>query len=70
MKRWRIAYGILAFVAVAAVTFPIVYEIAITISPNRTPDGHPTMPIGHVALAMFASPILGAIAAYFAARPR
>ena len=68
-KTWRIIRGILAFVIVGAVAFPVVFEIAITISPNRI-EGHPTMPIGQAFIAMLASPILGAIAAYFAARPR
>jgi hypothetical protein len=69
MKRWHIARGLLAFVVVGAIALPVVYEIAITISPNRTIDGHPTMPIGHVFVAIILSPILGAVAAYFAARP-
>lgn len=69
-KTWRIIRGILAFAIVSAVAFPVVFEIAIAIAPNRTSDGHPTMPIGQAFLAMVASPILGAIAAYFAARKR
>jgi len=67
-KTWRILRGILAFVVVSAVAFPVVFEIAITIAPNRV-EGHPTMPIGQAFIAMVASPILGAIAAYFASRP-
>jgi hypothetical protein len=68
-KTWRITRGILAFVIVSAIAFPVVFEIAITIAPNRI-EGHATMPIGHAFLAIVASPILGGIAAYFAARPR
>jgi len=68
-KTWRIIRGILAFVIVSTVAFSVVFEIAITISPNRI-DGHPTMPIGQAALAMVASPVLGAVAAYFAVRSR
>lgn len=66
-KTWRILRGILAFVIVTAVAFPVVFEIAITIAPNRV-EGHPTMPIGQAFLAMVTSPILGAVAAYFASR--
>jgi hypothetical protein len=68
-KTWRIIRGLLAFVIVSAIAFPVVFEIAITIAPNRI-EGHPTMPIGQAFLALVASPILGAVAAYFAARPR
>ena len=66
-KTWRVIRGILAFVIVGAIAFPVVFEIAITISPNRI-DGHPTMPIGQAFIAMVASPILGGVAAYLAAR--
>jgi hypothetical protein len=69
MNRWRISHGLIAFVVVAAIAFPVVYEIAITISPNRI-EGHPTMPIGQAFIAMVLSPILGGIAAYLAARPK
>jgi hypothetical protein len=68
--RWRILRGVLAFVVVAALALPVVFEIAITVAPNRTSDGHVVMPIGQAALAMLAAPILGGIAAYFAARHR
>jgi len=66
-KTWRVIRGILAFVIVGAIAFLVVFEIAITISPNRI-DGHPTMPIGQAFIAMVASPILGGVAAYLAAR--
>ena len=68
MTRWRIGRGILAFVVVGAVAFPLLFEIAITVAPNRV-EGHPTMPIGQAAFAMFGAPVLAAVAAWFAARP-
>jgi len=68
MKRWRIGRGILAFLAAGAVALPLLFEIAITVAPNRI-EGHPTMPVGQAAFAMFGAPVLAAIAAYFVARP-
>ena len=69
-KTWRIVRGILAFVIASPIAFFLVFEIVITLFPNRTDDGHVTMPMGQAAFAMFASPILGAVAAYLAARSR
>lgn len=48
-----LASGIVTWVLVAVGT----YHIAIYLSPARTADGHPVMPIGHVVLAAFAATI-------------
>jgi len=69
-KTWRIIRGILAFVIVAPIAFFLVFEIVITLFPNRTEDGHVTMPMGQAAYAMLAAPILGGVAAYLAAHSR
>ncbi len=66
--RFRWARAVLAFIAVGSLAFPVLYFVAITASPNRTSDGHPTMPIGQVAFAMFASPVVAAVAGFFFGR--
>lgn len=68
MRRFRFARAALAFVVVCAVAWPVLYGIAVVVSPPRTSDGHPVMPIGQVAFALFVSPIVGGIAGYFAGR--
>ena len=66
----RIVRAVLAFVIVSPIAFFVVFEIVITLFPNRTGDGHVTMPMGQAAFASFASPVLGAVAAYLVSRQR
>jgi len=68
--RWRIGRALLAFVVVGGAALPVLYMLAITVVPNRTPDGHPVMPIGQVGFAILGAPVAGAVAGYFAGRPR
>ena len=67
LSVWR---GLLAFVVVVVVALPVLFEAAILLVPARTPDGHPVMPIGQAAFAIVFAPVLAAVTAYFAARPR
>lgn len=69
-SRFRVARALLAFVVVSAVAWPVLYEMAVVVSPPRTSDGHPVMPIGQVAVALLASPIAGAVAGYLVGRRR
>jgi hypothetical protein len=64
--RWLRA--VIAFVVAGGIALPVLYGIAMTISPNRTPDGHPTMPIGQVAFALFGAPIVGIIVGWLVGR--
>jgi len=68
--RFRAGRAVLAFFVVSAIAWPVVYEIAILVSPPVTSDGHPVMPIGHVALALLVSPIAGGLTGYFVGRVR
>jgi len=66
MGRFRFLHALVAFVLAGGVALPLLYFIAITVAPNRTSDGHVVMPIGQAMFALVFSPILGAVAAYFA----
>jgi hypothetical protein len=55
----RILRALAAFAIVTALTIPAVYWFAITIWPPVTSDGHPVMPIGHVAAAIIVGPVAG-----------
>lgn len=65
-----VARAVLAFVFVGAVALPLLFEIAISVAPNRTREGHGLMPIGQAAFAMLGSLVLAAVASYFATRNR
>jgi hypothetical protein len=53
-KPGGVLRGLVAAVAGGLVATPVAYEVALAVSPNRTSDGHPTMPIGQVAFALLA----------------
>jgi hypothetical protein len=55
---------LLAFVVVGGASWPLLYLVAVTVVPPRTPDGHPVMPIGQVFFATLASPLVGAVAGW------
>jgi predicted membrane protein len=61
----RILRALGAFAIVTALTTPAIYWVAIAIWPPVTSDGHPVMPIGHVAAAIIVGPVAGLCAALF-----
>lgn len=50
--------AVVFFVVTASAT-PIVYQVAVSVHPPVTSDGHRVMPIGQVALAIVVGPLLG-----------
>jgi hypothetical protein len=64
-RYWR---GILGFFVFGTFSLPLLYVIAIAVSPPMTSDGHPVMPIGQVAFAIVFAPVVGAVAGYFLGR--
>jgi len=67
-RSW--ARTLLVFGLASSALWPLLYALACAVSPPRTPDGHPVMPIGQVFLATAASPVLGAILAWWLGRRR
>jgi hypothetical protein len=61
---------VFAFVVVGGASWPLVYFVAMTVVPPRTPDGHPVMPIGQVFFATLASPLVGVAAGWGFGRTR
>jgi O-antigen/teichoic acid export membrane protein len=68
----RVSFGyaraLVAFVITTGGALVPLYLLAITVSPARTTDGHPVMPMGQVAFAIFFAPILGVIIGYLVGR--
>jgi hypothetical protein len=66
-RVWR---AVIAFLVVGGLAFPMLYGLAILVSPPHTPDGHPVMPIGQAAFAIAFAPALGVIAGFVFGRRR
>ncbi|MBL9107365.1 MAG: hypothetical protein JNL82_41125 [Myxococcales bacterium] len=69
----RVAAVLLRVLAVCLVflaTAPLLYAIAITLYPARTPDGHGLMPIGQVAFAVLGAFVASVIAVVLMLRRR
>jgi len=68
--RFRLLRALLVFLVVTAAGLPALAWFATTVAPPVTPDGHPVMPMGQAAFAIFFAPILGLVAGYLAGRRR
>lgn len=62
--KFRWLRALVAFVITGGCALPLLYGIAVTVSPPRTSDGHPVMPIGQAGFAMIGAPIAAAAVAY------
>ncbi len=69
-RRFRFGRAAIAFVLVGALALPLLYGLATLVSPPRTSDGHPVMPIGQVMFALVVAPVVGGVAGYFVGRAR
>jgi hypothetical protein len=68
---FRIWPALFAFVVVGVLSVPLLYEVAILVSPPLAADGfHRVMPIGQVLFALAFAPVTGGIAAWIAGRRR
>jgi hypothetical protein len=67
-KARSILLGLIVFAVVAALSWPLWFELALRVAPNRTSDGHPTMPIGQAAFSMLAAPLTGILAVFLVRR--
>jgi hypothetical protein len=71
-RRWK-RYWILTLAIYAACTIafvPIVYGMLIVIFPSHRIEGHPTMPLGQLFIAVCGGPILALLPAFFLGRQR
>lgn len=68
--RFRFGRALLAFIVSLPVAWFVLFELAITIVPPRTSDGHPVMAIGQVGFAMLAAPLVAALLAWTVGRTR
>jgi hypothetical protein len=66
--RFRFVRALLAFVVATGLGLPLLYGLATVVSPPRTPDGYPVMPIGQAMFAMVFAPIVGGLVGYLAGR--
>jgi hypothetical protein len=66
--RFRFLCALLAFVVTTGLGLPLLYGLATVLSPPRTPEGHPVMPIGQAMFAMVFAPVLGGLVGYLAGR--
>jgi hypothetical protein len=66
---FRTWHALFAFVGVGGLSVPLLYELAILVSPPFAADGrHRVMPIGQVVFALAFAPVTGAMAAWIAGR--
>jgi hypothetical protein len=66
---FRIWHALFAFVVVGGLSVPLLYELAILVSPPFAADGfHRVMPLGQVLFALALAPVTGGIAAWIAGR--
>jgi hypothetical protein len=66
--RIRVVRAIVAFVVVSLVALPLLYWLAMLVSPAQMSDGYMVMPIGQAAFAIVFAPVLGLIAGYIHGR--
>ena len=66
---FRLGRALLAFAIITPLAMALLYAVAITLFPARTPDGHALMPIGQAGFALFVGPLVGTLAASRASRP-